>query len=995
VERVLDDAGTGHGRLPLVEFVLTRLWDESAAGLMLHADYERLGGVSGALVGYAEQVYEQRLTLGEQHLALRLFAELTRPEPDGGFSLRSARIGELDPRLLPVLHQLAAHRLVVIGRAVDGTEIVDVTHQALIQQWARLTDWLIGDREFRAWQERLRQDVARWEELDRDTGSLLRGGALATAEHWLATRRDDLSEAQHAYIVASSARRTRDVRVWRAVAAVIGALALVVGGLGVAAWRTSAEQQRQLTVQASQLLGEEAQRQLERGDYESALQLALAAWSTDDSTPGAYQALLHQHLAMGMVDRIHSGLWEGELQELVATPDGRTFASIATDLHGTTELTVWTAGEAGTLEPQTVPDADDVLAAALSSDGARLAVADIFGGVRVWSLDARTEPAELRPGHAEAPSRLTPLGLQFSPDGSRLVYGYRYLVDDGDPPDHHTVVSFAVWDVADAEPIREETGREFTTIGFGPDADTLVIADRPTGGDGSMVAESTITGELQRELPADSVVVQLGAGVMICDDSADPVRHRVIDVGTGDDVLTVPSDRRSCGLGGSVLVDATGQYLVDRGASQQVREGSSRFEVLALVDLGDGTRHHTRLPLAGPAAGIPGENLVISQQDGAPTVLAAVVTSAYRLRTAESGPAGVPTATSDDGRYLLEAGPDEVALIDRLTDQVVARRSGPHSFNADLLNGFVVTADGRYLTTGGGNPRRLAVYALPGFELSRNLTVPGPPDQLFNEDGIVSFRACGEAEGFIPRFATPDGGLIVACGSTLSRWILDSGNEPEQQIVLDETGDSELANRVFPRPGQPDQVFVVTDDGTVEVWDVPGGRSLSAMSTGIVRDGTQAPLLASNADGSQIAVGTAAGISVWNVDTREQIHSTVPTPSVRHIIGLGPDDTLLVELDTPSRGTVQIWHLPTRELLAAPVLDANLSGIIWLLSDPLYLLRDDRLTPFRPDARLPELVLDPAAWFSEPCTLADRDFTDDALELLPAGTRVDSPCAQR
>ena len=98
VERVLDDAGSGHGRLPLVEFVLTRLWEESSGRVLLHADYERLGGVSGALVGYAEEVYQDRLTPDEQLAARALFGELTRAEPNGGFSLRSLGV---DPRRPP------------------------------------------------------------------------------------------------------------------------------------------------------------------------------------------------------------------------------------------------------------------------------------------------------------------------------------------------------------------------------------------------------------------------------------------------------------------------------------------------------------------------------------------------------------------------------------------------------------------------------------------------------------------------------------------------------------------------------------------------------------------------------------------------------------------------------------------------------------------------------------------------------------------------------
>ena len=37
-----------------------------------------------------------------------------------------------------------------------GVEIVEVVHEALIQNWERLRKWMDEDREFRTWQERLR-----------------------------------------------------------------------------------------------------------------------------------------------------------------------------------------------------------------------------------------------------------------------------------------------------------------------------------------------------------------------------------------------------------------------------------------------------------------------------------------------------------------------------------------------------------------------------------------------------------------------------------------------------------------------------------------------------------------------------------------------------------------------------------------------------------------------------------------------------------------------
>jgi WD40 repeat protein/V8-like Glu-specific endopeptidase/energy-coupling factor transporter ATP-binding protein EcfA2 len=1005
VERVLDDSGTGHGRLPLVEFVLTRLWEESSGNVLLHADYERLGGVSGALVSYAEEVYQHRLTPDQQQSARTLFGELTRAEPDGGFRLRSARVSELDPALRPVLDTLAQYRLVVTGRAIDGAEIVDVTHQALVQEWPRLTDWLIGDREFRAWQEQLRHDVNQWEEHGRDSGGLLRGGALEAAQRWLAARGDDLSTTQRAYIEASSARRSRDARTWRTASALIAVLALVVAALGFQAWRTSVAQGQELRVQAAQLLGEQAQRQVERGDYETALQLALAAWRTDASPPGAYEALLQQELIMGMVERIQPDLWSGDLDAIEATPDGRTFVTIVTTPAGTSELTVWTR-DGDTLESWAAPDSDNVIAAALSADGTMLAAADTNGGLRLWNLDSGAGPVIVRSRQAAPLAGLVPLGLAFSPDGTRLLYGYRHTV--AELPDRHPAWNFTIWDVDDAEPIREESGREITAIAFGPDADTLVVGNQPSGGEGSVVTEDAVTGDVVHELPADSFLVGRGGAVVTCESGPglDPVRYRMVDVASGEDIRTIQSRSRFCGTR-AVITDATGNYLIDHGTSQQVDDGSYRYDVLALVDLETGTRYMTRLPIGGLRLGLTGGHLVVSGHPaGEPSVIAAVGSSIYELRSAETPIHSVDSTVSADGRFILEIGPEELTLIDRWSGEVVANKLGEHSADADALAGFVATADGRYVTAGAGDPRVLDVYSLPGFDLERQLEVPGHPADLFEEDGVRSFSPCrlSDAQGLIPRFAIHHSELLIPCGPTLSAWTLSTGDEPTHELTLGDPDDTRLADRVFIRPGYPEQVFVVTPRG-VELWDIPGGRKLATLETGHIRERTSGPLagfsetptrplLTSDPEGARIAVVTLTGIEVWDVEEQQRLYDgPLLTPQVRHLVGFGPNDTLFVELEIHSQTTVQIWHLPTRELRAAPVLEVDAPAIARLPYHQRYLVLDAELIPYEPRPELPSLVLNPATWFDRLCAIGDRDFTEAELDLLPAGADESRPCA--
>lgn len=76
--RILDAVGEEPGNLPLLEFTLTLLWARQERGVLTHSAYEAMGGVEGALAGYAEDVYRQ---LDDQHKQRmqRLLLRLVHP----------------------------------------------------------------------------------------------------------------------------------------------------------------------------------------------------------------------------------------------------------------------------------------------------------------------------------------------------------------------------------------------------------------------------------------------------------------------------------------------------------------------------------------------------------------------------------------------------------------------------------------------------------------------------------------------------------------------------------------------------------------------------------------------------------------------------------------------------------------------------------------------------------------------------------------------------
>ncbi|MBK8045847.1 MAG: hypothetical protein IPK16_01125 [Anaerolineales bacterium] len=98
---------------------------------------------------------------------------------------------------------------VVTDRGPDGTEKVELSHEALILEWDRLRDWLETDRVFRVWQQQMWLSARHWRESGNDPAALLRGGRLAEAERWVEERDRNVSPAALTYIAASVEDRKR------------------------------------------------------------------------------------------------------------------------------------------------------------------------------------------------------------------------------------------------------------------------------------------------------------------------------------------------------------------------------------------------------------------------------------------------------------------------------------------------------------------------------------------------------------------------------------------------------------------------------------------------------------------------------------------------------------------------------------------------------------------------------------------------------------------
>lgn len=204
VERILDDMGTEPGGvLPLLQYVLHEIWQQRDGQTLTHAGYKATGGIRGALVQSAENVY-QTLTSEERLWARQIFLRLIEVNEGNIETRRQASKNELlmssgsNIGVESVLAKLSDARLIIVDLGN-----VEIAHEALIQKWPRLREWLDESRESLRIHHQLSQDARQWLKAGRDGSLLYRGARLAQVQEWTEANSANLNELERQFIAAS------------------------------------------------------------------------------------------------------------------------------------------------------------------------------------------------------------------------------------------------------------------------------------------------------------------------------------------------------------------------------------------------------------------------------------------------------------------------------------------------------------------------------------------------------------------------------------------------------------------------------------------------------------------------------------------------------------------------------------------------------------------------------------------------------------------------
>lgn len=203
------------GALPLLQYALTEVFERRSGTTLTYEAYQASGGVLGALARRAEEIYLQ-LNQVQQNAARQIFLRLvtlgegtedTRRRIEQGDLLS---LGDNETAIEDVLSLYSRYRLLTFDNdPVTRNPTVEVAHEAILREWARLREWLDDNRDELRVQQRLAASAGNWISGQRETSYLVSGLQLHQYEQLLASDIISLTDDESAYIKASIEERDR------------------------------------------------------------------------------------------------------------------------------------------------------------------------------------------------------------------------------------------------------------------------------------------------------------------------------------------------------------------------------------------------------------------------------------------------------------------------------------------------------------------------------------------------------------------------------------------------------------------------------------------------------------------------------------------------------------------------------------------------------------------------------------------------------------------
>jgi WD40 repeat protein/class 3 adenylate cyclase len=906
VDTMLRDVSAQPGALPLLSHSLLETWKRRSGRMLTVIGYLQSGGVQGAIAKTAETVFRDQLSSDQQTLARSIFLRLTQIGGDAEDTRRRVSTVELVPHpeqqadVDEVLRTLVEARLVTI----DGKG-VELSHEALIRHWPRLTQWLDEDREGRLVHRRLTEAAQEWEALDRDSGGLLRGARLASTIEWATANDDELNQLERDFLAASRRAGERAVRRLRAGIATLALLLLLAIAAGVVAFHQSIVSKHEATLATARALTEASAASLST-DPERSILLALKAIDTFRSTSGGVprEAVENLHSAME-ADRLRLVFNTPASQYVAFSPNGQLAATAggvahAVDLWSTRTgrriLALPTRAAAGpdlrfspngsTLyehasgvgvagwstrtgrQTLLVRDRGPLTNLALSPDGRRIAATSFDGSLTVWNTHTGRQVMRV-----SAPPGLC--GTSFSPDGKQIAAAMCF----GSNPQ----ASALVWD--------SRTGRRLLTIGgrTGANSATLDVAYSPDGRELATVANDG-KGQVWNARNGQLLTTLVGHTGWVFAVKFSPDGRRIA-TGSGDATARIWDARTGRQL---LVLAGHSQGVYDLAFSPRGNElltGSTDGTARIWDMRPQGSRDALTIPGQSGFKGAlsvgysPDGRMMAIGGGGSPSAALWDAATGRRMRILRNKGDVYATAFSPNGRRVLVVGAAGASIFAVRSGRMQLRLPVPR----DALG-----VSGSWTPNG----RSVAVGLL---------TNPGAVLVWNSQTGKLVRKFAFPPNGVIDSAFSPDGTRIAAAGagSVAKLWDFHSGRLLATLVGHKNT----LTSVAFSPDGT--RLATTSFDGTAKLWDGHSGKLLSTIrgtSSGTLWDVAFSP------EGKTLATaGDDTKVELWDAASGKQL-LTLPgaTRAVQHV-AFSPDGTRLAAASAD--GSVRAYILPLNALM--------------------------------------------------------------------------------
>ena len=233
VDLLIKDTEGREGALPLLQFSLTRIWQGLCENKEPLQTYREIGGVGGSLAGEAQRIYN-KLDDNEKAIARRVFVGLVQLGEGAQDTRRRVAVEDLvasrdtPATVKQVIDQFSSPgaRLITLS-SQGGEEITELTHEALLEHWQQINNWLDASRDDIRFQRRLDEAARLWNKGKRDRGRLWRSTDLALLKKYAKRASNNLTDLQSEFLRASERTARRE----QAIVA-LGAIAMFVTPIG-------------------------------------------------------------------------------------------------------------------------------------------------------------------------------------------------------------------------------------------------------------------------------------------------------------------------------------------------------------------------------------------------------------------------------------------------------------------------------------------------------------------------------------------------------------------------------------------------------------------------------------------------------------------------------------------------------------------------------------------------------------------------------------------